>query len=259
MEYIFRLDDITPKANWKNIEKIEKIFDKYWSKPIIWVVPNNKDPYLNRFKENNDFWEKIKKLEKKWWIIAQHWYEHIDITSESGILWINNRSEFVWLSFKKQLDRLQKWKNILENKLWIKIKWFMAPDHSFDKNTIKALKKLNFEYITDWLALYPFTFFWLKFLPQQLWSFRNNLYWIKSWYATICLHLDEINSNDEKFFGKVENFIRKNKENILSWNQIEKLNYKKKYKKNIINFLFKIYIKILLNWLKLIKKLKWLK
>ena len=258
MEYIFRLDDITPKANWKNIEKIEKIFDKYWIKPIIWIVPNNKDPYLNRFKENNDFWEEIQKLNKKWWIIAQHWYEHIDITSKSWILWINNRSEFVGISYKEQLDKLKKWKKNLENKLLIKIKWFMAPDHSFDKNTLKALKKLDFEYITDWLALFPFTSFWLNCLPQQLWSLRKNIYWFKKWIWTICLHLDELD-DIEVFSKKIEKFLSENKNNILSWNQIEKLNYKNNYKKNIINFLFKIYIKILLNWLKLIKKLKWLK
>jgi len=261
IKYIIRLDDITSWMNWDNFSKMKKIFNKYWIKPIIWVVPNNRDDYLKRFDwvSEDKFWEKIKELYKNWWVIAQHGYEHINITSDSWLLKINNRSEFSWLPYEKQLERIKKGKEILENKVWnwYKVKMFMPPDHSFDKNTLKALKTLWIEYLTDWFWLYPFTKYWIKFLPQQLWSFRNSLYWIKDWYATICLHLDEINSNDEKFFEKVEDFIRRNRENIINWEDIFQLDYTNTFFKKMKNYLFDKYLRILLFGFKILKKVRW--
>ena len=115
LKYIIRIDDIVSTMNWQSFDKLKNIFDKYWVKPIIWVVPENKDNYLKKFEwiSENEFWWKVKKLEKKWWIIAQHWYEHIDITSDSWLLKINKRSEFSWLSYEKQLERIKKWKEII--------------------------------------------------------------------------------------------------------------------------------------------------
>jgi len=233
--YIFRLDDITPWMNWKNFNKIEKIFDKFWIKPIIWVVPDNKDKKLDRFKKIDKFWEKIRSLEEKWWIIAQHWYQHKYTTNKSWIIWINRYSEFAWLPYDEQYEKIKKWKEILEKNLKNKIKWWMAPAHSFDKNTCKILEKLWFEYITDWIALFPFKKYNLNWLPQQIWKPRNKLFWI--W--TICLHLNDYN---EDFIKNIENFCEKKKKLII--NNPENLNYKNNIIKNLINFIYKQIFKI---------------
>ena len=248
--YIFRLDDISPGMNRNNFEKIEKIFDQYWIKPIIWVVPDNQDPHLDQRDKIDDFWWKIKALQSKWWIIAQHGYQHLYKTKDSGIIWLNNRSEFAGLSYNEQYEMIKKGQEILKQKLWQKSKRWMAPAHSFDTTTLKVLRELWFEYITDGIALYPFTKNELRWLPQQIWKPMKKRVWI--W--TICLH---INSYDQKFIDTIESFYKTYTENIV--NNPEQLSYQATTMQRIIWMIYKIIFwwerylyKILILW-KIIK------
>lgn len=233
--YIFRIDDVVPWMNRNNFEKIEKIFDKYWVKPIIWVVPNNQDFSIWNDKYTQDFWHKIKKLSDKWWIIAQHGYEHVYCNNNWWILKINKKSEFAWLPYEEQFEKLIKWKNILENNLNINIQWRMAPAHSFDKNTCKALKSLWFKYITDWLSLYPQKYLWLNWIPCQIRSPQKKYFGLR----TICLHLNRYKQN---FFDEIEIFCKKYN-HLLAKNvsDIEYNDWKMLYFFNII-YKYKFYL-----------------
>ncbi len=234
--YTFRIDDVTPWMNWDNFYKLEQIFDTYWIKPIIWVVPNNMDEKLDSYLKIDDFWWKIKKLANNWWIIAQHWYEHKYSTKNSWIIWLNKYSEFAWLTYEEQLKKIAKWKIILEENLQIKIKWWMSPAHSFDKTTCIVLKELWFEYITDWIAIYPFEKYWLKWLPQQLWRPIKLPFWI--W--TVCLHPNTMKKDD---FKKIELFFKINKiQNVIN----EKLEFKTNLIKKFLNLIFRIIFNLLL-------------
>jgi len=253
-KYIFRIDDVVPWMNWEIFEKIEKIFDNYWIKPIIWVVPDNKDFTIWNNNYTQGFWDKINQLAKKWWTIAQHWYNHEYITKQSWIIWLNKFSEFAGVSYHEQERKILDWMRIL--KRYIKnydIKWFMAPWHSFDKNTCEILKKYNFEYITDGISRFPFSKYWLKRLPQQIRKPQKKLYWIR----TICLH---INKYDSDFIKKIDRFCYNNKNHIYI-SKIEDLNYNNSVFKEIdkfsynlkfwiINYLYRMFISLR-------KKIKW--
>ncbi len=63
--YIFRIDDICPQMNWDNFNKLRTIFERYDIKPIIGVIPDNKDKKLNIYNPNNNFWGIIKELNQK--------------------------------------------------------------------------------------------------------------------------------------------------------------------------------------------------
>lgn len=54
--YFFRIDDVTPGMNWENFSRIQKICDTYNIKPIIGVVPDNKDRRLDAYERIGDFW-----------------------------------------------------------------------------------------------------------------------------------------------------------------------------------------------------------
>ena len=43
---IIRIDDIAENMNWQLMEKCEELFDKYNIKPVLGVIPNNKDREL---------------------------------------------------------------------------------------------------------------------------------------------------------------------------------------------------------------------
>ena len=43
-KFLIRLDDIAENMNWDMMQKISILFDKYQIKPVLGVIPNNKDP-----------------------------------------------------------------------------------------------------------------------------------------------------------------------------------------------------------------------
>ena len=47
MKIAIRLDDITPDMDKKSFERFKALLDKYKVKPLIGVVPDNKDPQLS--------------------------------------------------------------------------------------------------------------------------------------------------------------------------------------------------------------------
>ena len=74
-KYIFRLDDIAENMNWDNYFLLKDIFESYNVKPIIGVIPNNRDPELLEYPKGDiNFWEEIRDLQKKGWAIALHGY-----------------------------------------------------------------------------------------------------------------------------------------------------------------------------------------
>lgn len=204
-KYLIRLDDICPTMNWGNFIKLRKIFEENNIKPIIGIIPGNKDEQLNIENENEDFWNILKELKNNNWIVAQHGYQHLYVNGNGGILNINKKSELSGLSYRAQLEKILMGKEILEKNLETKIEWWMAPAHSFDKNTCKVLKELNFKYITDGIALFPFEKFGLTWVPQQLWKPRKKLFGL--W--TICIHP---NSVTNEFLNNLDKFIKENKE-----------------------------------------------
>lgn len=212
VKYIFRMDDICPQMNWENFRRYEKLFDKYDIKPLIGIIPNNKDKNISFSNKVNEkqFWKEMQKLKKKSWSIAQHGFEHISYKKlGGGILNISNKSEFAKIDFKIQFDKLEKGLKIMKkNNLQTDI--FMAPSHSFDENTLKTLEKLKFKFITDGFELYPIKKNNLIFVPQLL-SFPIK---IPFGVQTICIHSNKIN---KKSFKKLEKFLSKNKNNCIKF------------------------------------------
>ena len=48
-KYLLRFDDIAPNMNWRLFYKIKELLIKYKIKPILGVIPNNKDKELKKF------------------------------------------------------------------------------------------------------------------------------------------------------------------------------------------------------------------
>ena len=46
MKIAVRLDDITPDMDWERFLKFKALLDRYQVKPLIGVVPQNRDPGL---------------------------------------------------------------------------------------------------------------------------------------------------------------------------------------------------------------------
>ena len=49
VEYCIRLDDACPQMNAEKWARIERILDKYKVRPIVGVIPENRDPDTTSF------------------------------------------------------------------------------------------------------------------------------------------------------------------------------------------------------------------
>ncbi|MCR5798944.1 MAG: DUF2334 domain-containing protein [Lachnospiraceae bacterium] len=197
---LFRLDDIAPGMVRTNLDRLKTIFDKYDIKPLLGVVPDNKDPGLVKDeKDEENFWKNIKKLEEEGWPIAMHGSEHVYCTEDSGLLRANPFSEFAGLSFEAQKEKLVKGRNALE-KHDIKPVYFMAPGHTFDENTLKALHETGFTYVTDGYTAEPYRREDLLFIPCTLGEAQT-----PKGTDTVCIHLNNWKDED---FERLEDFLK---------------------------------------------------
>jgi hypothetical protein len=216
-KYILRLDDACPTMDVAKWDRIEKICDKFLIRPIIAVVPNNKDKKLIKNTIDINFWNKVRIWQNKGWHIALHGHDHIYISNSSGLVPFNNKSEFAGVNLKIQLEKIQKGISIFE-KEGVKIKIWVAPSHTFDQNTLKALKLgSDIDIISDGISLSPFKRFGFKWLPQTIWHFRKMPFGL--W--TACSHPNEMTEND---IDDLERFIQNNSKYFVD---INKLKYKK--------------------------------
>lgn len=245
---LIRLDDICPKMDHSKFDKFKDLFIKYNVHPIIGVVPDCKDNLLNIDDEDPLFWDKIKDLQKKGWTIAMHGCFHQYVTSSKGLLSSHKRSEFAGLSYEEQLKKIKYGSILLKNK-GIQVDVFMAPSHSYDKNTIKALKACGFKYITDGLTNHPYEYMGMIFVPcKESKLIKTNR------FSTVCLHTN-MATNDR--YLEIENYLKKEgnrsfinfyqatemKKKSYWLSRIEELLfYVKEY--YIINFVYILYKKV---------------
>lgn len=203
-KYIIRLDDSCPTAHKNNWYRIEKILDEFAIKPIVAVIPDNKDASLFYEPEDTKFWKKVKNWQNKGWSIALHGYQHSfhKVKRHNMIFPFYNRSEFGELSLKTQRDKIKiayqmfKSQNIFPE-VWV------APAHSFDDITLEALKtETEINIVSDGISFYPFHRNRLLFVPQQLWAFKRK--YLGVW--TICLHP---NTMQEQDFSNLEKNLNK--------------------------------------------------
>ena len=52
---LIRFDDIAENMNWDLMKKSELLFEKYGIKPVLGVIPNNKDSELLSYPKERDF------------------------------------------------------------------------------------------------------------------------------------------------------------------------------------------------------------
>ena len=204
--YLFRMDDITPTMHWGRFWSTLNLLRRYKVRPLLGVVPDNRDHTLNREKPRSDFWTVLKQLRDEGIVeISQHGYQHI-LKPRPGLPIIGRRhgikevSEFAGDTYGVQLTSIEAGARILESH-GLRTPFFMAPNHSFDRNTLRALSTCGFSALSDGVALFPFSYEGVVFIPQQLWRPRP----LPCGVITICLH-----SNDLDVWGikRLREFVR---------------------------------------------------
>ena len=208
-KFIIRFDDISPSMAWSKFLPFDELSKELDLQFLIGVVPDCKDPKLVVEEPKENFWQIVRQWKSRGWSIAQHGFTHEYCTKKAGMLAINNNSEFSGLPLEEQYKKLISGKEILlKQYVWEPI--FMAPSHSFDENTLRALSRAGFKFLTDGYGVYPYKIHDLVVVPQL---FSSPISFGFGTY-TICLH---VNSMSEVQISNMINFIRKNRKNIISF------------------------------------------
>lgn len=220
MKIAIRMDDITPDMNWENFLRFKRLCDQHQIKPLIGVVPNNQDENLHfegaspRLAVSaagkavpycsadipQDFWAYLRGLRQEGWQIAQHGYIHQYHTQKMGCFPLNKLSEFAGIPYPQQYEALKAGKELLQSH-GIYTDIFMAPAHSYDKNTLRALKKLGFTKLTDGFGSVPYQWRGFTFYPI---SYRQSSSLKKtSGYTTFVVHANGMKQGDFEHYKQL--------------------------------------------------------
>lgn len=223
-KYLIRLDDACPtmdKAKWK---RMEDILDRCGVKPMVGVIPHNEDPMQQIDPADDGFWNKVREWNKKGWAIALHGYNH-RYETEDGLNGLNplwKRSEFSGLPLNAQKEKVREGIALLREQD-INPRYFFAPSHTFDDNTLIALHdESDIRIISDTIATHPYVYKGFVFIPQFCGQCRE----IKlKGVFTFCLHPSTMK---EESFENTNKFLQLHKKEFTSFDAIDVCNKKAK-------------------------------
>jgi predicted deacetylase len=202
MRIAIRMDDITPDMDWSKFNRFKALLDEADIKPLIGVVPDNKDEKLSCQEPREDFWNYVKELQQKGWTVAMHGFNHLYTTKDPGLFPIGEKSEFAGLPYIKQDEMIREGSRILKEK-GIYTDIFMAPSHSFDKNTLRALNNNGFYRVTDGFGIAPFKMQDIVFYPISV-RRSKSLADTRDGIVTFVYHA---NTMDDKDFAKLKDLL----------------------------------------------------
>ena len=232
---LIRFDDIAENMNWELMDRCETLLKKYDIKPVLGVIPNNKDNELRKYPVRINFWETVHKWKNLGWKIAMHGYTHVydNETKKKDFFGYGGKSEFFGHSLDEQTNRIKKGIEIFKkNDLDINV--FFAPNHTYDENTFIALKESGINGVIDGYGLMPYTYKDIKFIPQLFYKVFLLPFGIQSSQI-------HINYWNEKDYINFEKFIDKNYNKIISYDEV----LKKTSDEKIYRYLNKLTEKIL--------------
>lgn len=219
-KYIIRFDDF---YNGMDVEKYSIITDwliKFRIPAIIGVIPAwEENPFRNTSTKHNSngkynatidrgiFFQKMREVQSIGSEIALHGYSH-KLHPCKSMLNVNQYGEFPGLTFDEQKNKIALGKKCFEEQGLI-CRVFMAPAHSFDKETLRALRSENIPIITDGKALYPYQSEGMTFIPQISSAPTTYPFGI----ITICLHPQYLNAAG---FDKLRRFVIEQTDSIVS-------------------------------------------
>jgi peptidoglycan/xylan/chitin deacetylase (PgdA/CDA1 family) len=206
------MDDITAGMRWDRFDRFRRLFERHDVKPLIGIVPDNRNPDLELERPNPRFWDIMRELRSQGWSIAQHGYQHRELSSAAGILGVSKKSEFAGRPEAEQLAGIRTGRHILAEQGLSTTIW-MAPWHSFDELTLHLLYEAGFSHVSDGYALFPYTLSGLHFVPCQ--SSRPTTFPVGVF--TVCLHA---NTAREEAFRQVELFLSRHQRRVVSFESL---------------------------------------
>jgi predicted deacetylase len=190
--YLLRFDDASPTMNWIVWDRIERLLHEHDVRPIVAVVPDNRDENLRIFPPDEHFWDRVRAWQGRGWAIGLHGYQHLLTIENRGLFGWNDRSEFAGLPAEVQERKIGSALEIFRREGVTADVW-VAPNHSFDHLTLKILRAHGLSVVSDGLGLYPFRDRdGTTWVPRQITRLMPRPFGV--W--TICHHPNRWDAND---------------------------------------------------------------
>ena len=213
--YLIRLDDACPTMNHARWGRMESILDRYGVKPMVGVIPHNEDSKQQIDPKDVFFWDKVHAWGKKGWAIAMHGYNHVYSSKEGGMNPLWQKSEFAGHPIEIQREKISKGIAIMRDH-GFNPKYFFAPSHTFDENTLIALKEeTDIRIISDTIAASPYKMGDFYFIPQQS---GHPIRLPLGGLLTICYHP---NTMDDESYKRLDVFLSEHHDDVMSFDEID--------------------------------------
>jgi hypothetical protein len=198
--YWLRFDDLCPTMNRRNWERAERILDDHRVRPLLAVVPENRDPALEVDSPDPAFWDRARSWQERGWVVGLHGLHHVYDSRAPSLLPFKTVSEFSGHPLEVQSERIGKGLEILRGqgldpKVWV------APGHAFDAHTLEALRTHGLNVVSDGFGFRPYRDeAGMTWIPQQ--TRRPRAFPFGT--VTIALHTNEM---DDDAFDGLERFL----------------------------------------------------
>jgi predicted deacetylase len=199
-QYLLRFDDLCPTMSRTRWQRFLPLIEEFGIRPILAVIPDNRDRELELSPSDPEFWAQMRAMETAGATIALHGYNHLCMHKGKSLLPLHSRTEFAGVDKYIQQMWIRAGLDILRGhglnpRLWV------APLHSFDCATLRALRKEGIKLLSDGFTRVPFSKGGLTWIPQQLWApvEKPNGLW------TICVHSNTARSSD---VDRLQAFLR---------------------------------------------------
>jgi hypothetical protein len=181
--YLLRIDDLCPTVRREPLLRLAALIQEFKFRPILAVVPDNRDPGLCAGEHDESFWKRMCAMEQAGAAIALHGYQHRAESRGRSLVPLHRDSEFAGVSALTQRTWIRTGLEILLSRGLNPMLW-AAPRHGFDRNTLEALLAEGISILSDGFARRPFLRGGFIWIPQQLWGPVDQ----HAGLWTICLH-----------------------------------------------------------------------
>lgn len=214
-QYLLRLDDASDFMDVKKWQRMEDLLDQYEIKPLVGIIPDNQDPSLVKtYEQDTTFWDKTVRWKEKGWELALHGCYHKYMTEDGGINPVNRRSEFAGVSLNEQKKMIRHGVDILKSHDIVP-RAFFAPSHTFDENTLVALREeSDIRVISDTIANDVYFERGFYFVPQQSGRVRKLPFKV----CTFCYHPNMMKDAD---FDQLDAFLESMGDKFETYNGIK--------------------------------------
>jgi peptidoglycan/xylan/chitin deacetylase (PgdA/CDA1 family) len=196
-QYLLRFDDLCPTVSRDRWRRLKFVIEEFRLQPILAIVPENRDPDLDRSLPDPAFWKQMRALESAGAVIGLHGYRHLCQSRDRSLLGLDHTSEFAGVAAETQRAWIRDGLRILRGR-GLNPRIWVAPRHGFDKHTLEALRAEGIHLLSDGFARAPFLSGGVTWIPQQLWGPVDKCKGL--W--TICIHANTACEADiERFCG----------------------------------------------------------